>query len=38
MDLLVSSAFELWDVMAPTTWLLVLGLLIAFHLLKKVLF
>ncbi len=38
MDLLVSSAFEVWDVMAPTTWFLVLGLLIAFNLLKKVLF
>ena len=38
MDLVVASAFELWDFMAPTTWFLLLGLLIVFNPLKKLLF
>lgn len=38
MDLLVSSVIDFWDALAPTTWLLVLGLLISFNLLKKALF
>lgn len=38
MDLLVSVASELWHAMAPTTWFLVLGLLISFSFLKKTLF
>ena len=38
MDLLISIASEFWHGMAPTTWLLVLGGLISFTLLKKTLF
>lgn len=38
MDLLISVATELWQTMAPTTWFLVLGLLISFSFLKKALF
>lgn len=38
MDLLISVATDLWQTMAPTTWLLVLGLLISFSFLKKALF
>jgi hypothetical protein len=38
MDLLISVATELWGTMAPTTWFLVLGLLISFSFLKKTLF
>lgn len=38
MDLLISTAIEFWETMAPTTWLLILGLLISFNFLKKALF
>ncbi len=38
MDLLISMANELWQTMAPTTWFLILGLLISINFLKKTLF
>ena len=38
MDLLISMATELWATLAPTTWFMVLGLLISINLLKKTLF
>jgi hypothetical protein len=38
MDVLISMAMELWNSMAPTTWLLLLGLLVSFTYVKKTLF
>jgi len=38
MDLLISSAIELWETTAPTTWFLLLGLLVSFNFLRKALF
>jgi hypothetical protein len=38
MESLISIATELWNALAPTTWFLVLGLLISLNLLKKTLF
>ena len=38
MELLLSMAAEIWSSLAPTTWLLLLGLLVSWTLLKKVLF
>ena len=37
MDLLTSMAVEIWSSLAPTTWFLVLGLLVSFNLIKKTL-
>jgi hypothetical protein len=37
MDLLISMATELWNSFAPTTWLLLLGLLVSFTFVKKTL-
>jgi hypothetical protein len=37
MDLLFSVATDIWDSLAPTTWLL-LGLLVSYTFLKKALF
>jgi hypothetical protein len=38
MDILISVAAEFWSTMAPTTWFMVLGLLVSFSFLKKILF
>lgn len=38
MESLLSMATEIWHSLAPTTWLLLLGLLISYSLLKKTLF
>jgi len=38
MEALISIATEFWNALAPTTWFLVLGLLISLSFLKKVLF
>ncbi len=38
MDLLLSVATDIWDSLAPTTWLLLLGLLVSYTFLKKALF
>ncbi len=38
MEPLISMATGLWSALAPTTWFLLLGLLISFNLLKKILF
>lgn len=38
MDLLLSMAVEFWNSLAPTTWLLLLGLLVSYTLVKKTLF
>ena len=38
MESLISIATEFWNALAPTTWFLVLGLLISLSFLKKVLF
>ncbi len=38
MDLIMSTFGGFWMSMEPTTWILVLGLLVAFNLLRKVLF
>ena len=38
MDLLIAVAVETWNELAPTTWMLVLGLLISIHMLRKALF
>ncbi len=38
MDILFSMAGDIWSSMAPTTWILVLGLLVSFNLLRKILF
>jgi hypothetical protein len=38
MDLLFSMATHIWDSLAPTTWLLLLGLLVSYTLVKKTLF
>jgi len=37
MDLLISTLTEFWGALAPTTWV-VLGLLISFSFVKKLLF
>ncbi len=37
MDMLVSAVTEMWDFMSPTTWLMVLGLLVSVHLLGRAL-
>ncbi len=37
MDFLISMTMGLWNSLAPTTWLLLLGLLVSFTLLKKTL-
>lgn len=38
MDIILSMAGNIWTAMAPTTWMLVLGLLISFNRLRKTLF
>ncbi len=38
MDFVISSAIGFWETLAPTTWLLLLGLLVSFNFLKKILF
>lgn len=38
MDILISVAAEFWNTIVPTTWFMVLGLLISFSFLKKILF
>jgi len=38
MELLISMAAELWNALTPTTWFLVLGLLISLSFVKKALF
>jgi hypothetical protein len=37
MDLLISMTMELWNSLAPTTWLLLLGLLASYTFIKKTL-
>ena len=37
MDILASWMHELWSLMAPTTWLLLLGLLVSYTFVKKAL-
>jgi len=37
MDLLISMTMGLWDSLAPTTWLLLLGLLISYTFIRKTL-
>jgi hypothetical protein len=37
MDLLMSMAVKICSSLAPTTWLLVLGLLISFNLVRRTL-
>lgn len=38
MEPLISVATEFWSALAPTTWILILGLLISLSFLKKALF
>ena len=38
MDLLISLATGYWNALAPTTWFMLLGLLLSYHLLRKILF
>ena len=38
MDLLLSVAMNIWNGLVPTTWLLLLGLLGTYTLLRKTLF
>jgi hypothetical protein len=38
MDLLVSMVTDFFNSLAPTTWLMLLGLLVSYTLLKKALF
>ncbi len=38
MDVIFSMAGNIWTALAPTTWILLLGLLIWFNLLRKTLF
>ena len=38
MDLLIAVAVDMWNALAPTTWLMLLGLLVSFNLLRKSLF
>ena len=38
MDLLLSLATDIWSSLAPTTWLLLLGLLVSYTFVKKALF
>ena len=35
MDMLVSTVSQMWDFMSPTTWMLILGLLAAVHLIGR---
>ena len=35
MDFLISMTMELWNSLAPTTWLLLLGLLVSYTLHQK---
>ena len=37
MDLLLLMTMELWNSLAPTTWLLLLGLLASYTFIKKTL-
>ncbi len=37
MEMLASAVAEMWDFMSPTTWLMVLGLLLSVHLLGRTL-
>jgi len=37
MDLLISMTMEFWNSLAPTTWFLLLGLLVSFTFIKKTL-
>jgi hypothetical protein len=37
MDLLLSMTSEIWHSMAPTTWLLLLGLLVSYTFVKRIL-
>ncbi len=37
MDLLISMTLEFWNSLAPTTWLLLLGLLVSYTFIKKAL-
>ncbi len=38
MDLLIAVAVEFWNTLAPTTWMMLLGLLVSFNFLRKTLF
>ena len=38
MDLLLSAAAEFWYSMDPTTWLMLLGLLVSINFLRNALF
>ncbi len=38
MSFIMSMANDIWTAMAPTTWILLLGLLVSFNLLRKSLF
>ena len=38
MDLLMSMAMDFWNSLAPTTWLLLLGLLLSYTFVRKALF
>ncbi len=35
MDLLIAMTMEFWNSLAPTTWLLLLGLLVSLTFIKK---
>ena len=37
MDLFISFAIEMWNTLPPTTWFLVLGLLISINFVRKAL-
>ena len=37
MELLISMAMELWNSLAPTTWLFLLGILVSFTFIRKAL-
>ena len=37
MNLLISMTTELWNSLAPTTWLLLLGLLVSYTFIRKTL-
>lgn len=37
MNLLLSMTTELWNSLAPTTWLLLLGLLVSYTFIRKTL-
>ena len=36
MEAIITTAIEWWETSVPTTWLLLLGLLISIHFLRKV--